>query len=247
MFEICICDDDFKITNALEKIIHTWAKELSRPYIIKVYHNPGSLLNDITNKLRYNIYFLDIIMPGINGMELAKEIRNFDSTADIIFLTSSKEYAIESYEVKAANYLLKPLQEEKILLTLRDIFQNKYKEPSKQLQLKCNGIMKLISFDSICFIESRRNKLYIFLNTNEQLETYCTMNEMEALLKKELSFIRVHRSFLINMHYIREFSSSDIRLHPNYHVPISKNYQSSTKDAYFSFTQTLFHALGGPI
>ncbi len=242
MFELCICDDDHKITTELENIIHTWAKELSIPYSIKVYHNPPDLLDDFTHKLRYHIYFLDILMPGINGMELAKEIRNFDATADIIFLTSSKEYAIESYEVKATNYLLKPLQEDKILFTLKEIFQHKHIEPPKQLQIKSKGITKLVPYDSICFIESRRNKLYVFLNTNEQLETYCTMNEMEAQLKKEGSFIRVHRSFLINMYYIREFASNDIRLHPNYHVPISKNYQVNTKEAYFNFAQNLFHS-----
>lgn len=242
MFEICICDDDIKITEELEKIILTYAKDMSIPCQIKIYHSAEALLFDFSSKIRFQLYFLDIFMPGTNGMELAKEIRSFDSTTDLIFLTSSTEYAVESYEVKATNYLLKPLNVEKILSALRDIFRTKKIVIEKQLQIKHKGILKMIPYDSICFFESRRNKLIIFLNTNEQLETYCTMSEMETVLKDELSFIRVHRSFLINMHYIREFSSSAVKLLPDYYVPISKNYHSSTKDAYFCFTQNLFYS-----
>ena len=242
MFEICICDDDIKITEEIEKIILTCAKDMSIPCRIKIYHSAEALLFDFSSKISYQLYFLDIFMPGTNGMELAKEIRSFDSTADLIFLTSSREYAVESYEVRASNYLLKPLKAEKILSALRDFFSRKKIVIEKQLQIKDKGIMKMIPYDSICFFESRRNKLIIFLNTNEQLETYCTMSEMESILKDELSFIRVHRSFLINMHYIREFSSSTVKLQPDYYVPISKNYFNTTKDAYFSFTQKLFQS-----
>ena len=240
MFEICICDDDYNVTIELERIIEKWAKELSISYFIKIYHNAEALLFEIPCTRKDRVYFLDILMTGLNGIELARQIRNFDSTADIIFLSSSTEYALESYEVKAFNYLLKPLNEEKILLTLKDIYRKKDRKPLKSLQVKENGITKLIPHNSICYIESRRNKLFIFLHTNEHIETYCTMNEMEALLSHEPSFIRVHRSFLINMYHIREFSTNKIRLQNLYYVPISKNYQARTKDAYFEFTQNLF-------
>lgn len=122
---------------------------------------------------------------------------------------------MESYNVRALNYLLKPIDEEKLISTL-------------------NYYIEKIT------IPRKAEKLIIYLNTNEKLEIYRTISDMEELLREKKSFIRIHRSFIINMYYIKEITSDEVTLLSNYKLPLSKKYSSSFKNAYFEFAKQHF-------
>ncbi len=241
MFRICILDDDFDFSKELHKILTQYLASHKISSEIDLYQNSAVFLKKAASgQLSYQLYFLDILMPGATGIQVAKEIRKYDKTAHIIFLTSSTEYAIDGYEVRAFDYLKKPLDTERLSRTLSELLGTHEKPSAKWLQLKVNGVLKNIPYNNICYIEARRNKLLVVQNDGEQLEFYGTFASILELLKEEPEFTQTHRSFIINMRYIREFSSSNITLQSGHQIPVSRNFSQSAKQDYFEFAKIFF-------
>ncbi len=241
MFHVCILDDDLTFSRQLHTILDDYFTDHKLSFEIDVYQSGDELLKALTHtESSYQLYFLDILMPGKTGLQVAKEIRKTDRTAHIIFLTSSLEYAIEGYEVRAYDYLKKPLDTKRLYHTLEELLGTKERPSAKWLQIKSNGIIKNIPYNNICYIEARRNKLLVVENNGEKQETYGTFSSILTLLEEESDFTQTHRSFLINMRYIREFTSTSVTLQSGDQVPVSRNYSQTAKQAYFEFAKLFF-------
>ena len=103
--KIALCDDDEKELSNIRSLLDSYQKTHNIPFTYQEYHSSCELALR-ASKERFDIYLLDILMPHMTGMQLAREIRTFDHAADIIFLTTSSDFAVESYTVKATNYLM---------------------------------------------------------------------------------------------------------------------------------------------
>lgn len=123
MLQIAICDDNIDELSNMIQLINDYraSKNLNCEYA--VFPNGFDLIATLEKGKRFDLYCLDIIMPGFMGIEVAKEIRHIDKTAPIIFFTSSPEFALESYSVKAINYVLKPVTQEKLFITLDEVLE----------------------------------------------------------------------------------------------------------------------------
>ena len=111
---IAACDDDVRFLQELSDLLNQYEKDNHCNIEYKIYTNPLELVAQIEKGMHYDAILLDVFMPGINGIQCARDIRTFDNLVKIIFLTSSAEYAVESYAVKAYQYLLKPIQKENL-------------------------------------------------------------------------------------------------------------------------------------
>ena len=109
MIKAAFCDDDLSVLNELHVLMDNYRVERNQEITYTAFHSPLELIAQIEKGMRFDILFLDVLMPGVNGIETAQEIREYDSAMKIIFLTSSAEYAVESYTVNAYFYQLKPL------------------------------------------------------------------------------------------------------------------------------------------
>ena len=118
--KIAICDDNRQELSHILSLLDNYQAKQNLAFTICPFHNSRDLADTLSGT-RYDLFLLDIIMPDITGMELARKIRSFDKSADIIFLTTSPEYAVESYTVKATNYLMKPIVPERFYETLDEI------------------------------------------------------------------------------------------------------------------------------
>lgn len=242
MIRICILDDERSSANELHSTLTEYLSTHKVSFEIDLYERGDDLLKAIfTGSEMYQIYFLDILMPGITGIQTAKEIRKLDKSAHIIFLTSSTEYAIEGYEVRAYDYLQKPLNSERLFQTLSELLGTVEKPSAKWLQLKSGGVLKNIPYNNICYIEAQRNKLLVVQNNGEKLESYGTFSSIVDLLKEETEFTQTHRSYIINMRYIREFTSTAIKLQSGYEIPVSRNFSASAKQDYFEFAKSFYN------
>lgn len=125
--KIAICDDDRNELLQIQTLLDLYAQERQMEFIVKEYHSSFELASAAANET-FQIYLLDVLMPVLNGIDLAREIRLMDKAADILFLTSSPEFAVESYMVKASNYLLKPVQKEILFQALDDIVMRQINE-----------------------------------------------------------------------------------------------------------------------
>ena len=111
---IAICDDDSLVLQELSDLLNQYRIQNHSQLEYDLYSCPLELVSQFEKGTHYDIVLLDVFMPGINGIQCAKDIRTMDNFVKIIFLTSSAEYAAESYSVSAYQYLLKPLQKEKL-------------------------------------------------------------------------------------------------------------------------------------
>ncbi len=146
----------------------------------------------------FDIAFLDIYMKEINGMGVAKALRKTDSKVRIIFLTTSIDFAIDSYDVQASGYLLKPLQVEKMQSLLLKILQDR---PRPKLAVKHRKELRYLFYDDIIYAESRGRNLTIHLNNRPTITINEKLDILQATLKSP-RFLRCHQSFLVNMDYV---------------------------------------------
>ena len=144
---IAVCDDQLEELKAVESLLRAWQEQQCAAIRLHLFHNAGELL-EAARKERFTLYLLDVMMPGTSGMAAAREIRTFDSAADIVFLTSSPGFAYESYGVQALEYLLKPITAKKLFPLLSRLYLREQK-PQEALTLKSNGTFIRVPFSEL--------------------------------------------------------------------------------------------------
>ncbi|MCR2821618.1 LytR/AlgR family response regulator transcription factor [Lederbergia panacisoli] len=166
--------------------------------------NPEEAYAEI-QKNKIDLLIADIEMPGISGYELADFIQTHGLLISVIFVTAKSGYAVHAFELNVHDYILKPYKKERLLQALA-----KYREKQHagnltgRLILKQKGLIEMIPKKDIIFAERTGRSTTIY-TTNSSYETYMTMNELEGSLR-ENNFIRSHRSFIINLHFVKSFS-----------------------------------------
>lgn len=122
IMNIAICDDEILFTRELSSLLTHWAEKNDFSLTLYPYSNGDDLLTALRT-IPVDLIFLDIIMPLLNGIDTAREIRSMGLTVPVIFLTSSREFALDSYDVKAFHYLLKPVNTLKLFSVMDDFFK----------------------------------------------------------------------------------------------------------------------------
>lgn len=160
-------------------------------------------------------------MPVMDGISLAREIRTFDKSSPVIFLTSSPEFAVESYTVKAFNYLLKPVDKIHLYNTIDDIILRHFIMNSQiTFIIKNNfGIHKIYLAD-IVYAEALNRKVILYLKNNEQVVSTDVFSSVCDTLTAHKEFTLPHRSFIVNMNYIRTIDTEKILLNNNKTIPV---------------------------
>lgn len=125
MIKIAFCDDDMEVLHQMNELLDRYRVERNEDITYAAFQSPFELLTEIEKGIRPDILFLDVVMPGQNGMDVAKEIRQYDTNMKIIFLTSSPEFAVESYTVGAYFYQLKPIWEESFFRLMDSVLGRK--------------------------------------------------------------------------------------------------------------------------
>lgn len=233
MLKIALCDDEQDSLELIYQSILQWSKQRNIQLEIYVYHHGDELMNHYRNE-NVNIIFLDIVMPLFNGMEVAHEIRKYDQVTKIIFLTSSLEYAIESYDVKASGYLVKPVNLEKLYVLLDDCYKELYKEDEYIVVKDSHGYQKIYLYQ-IEYLEAQNKKVLFYLNNGEVIETLDSLSQYVEKLGEKQGFFKCHRSYLVGMKNVDYFNSIEIYTKSKKRIPIARGYGKSFKEAYFTF------------
>lgn len=233
MVKIAICDDNTLELEKTTSLVKKWADCRGIEVAIEAYDNGDSLLTN-QKKRPAHIILLDIMMPLFNGMETAKELRKADGTSIIVFLTSSPEYAIESYDVKARGYLLKPINEEKLISVLDDCV-NEIDAEKENIVVKTSIGYQKIYLEKIEYVEAQNRKSVIVLNDGSLIEVVETFSNTAEKFTGEEVFFQCHRSYLVSMGNVDRFNSTEIITKCGKHIPIARGYAKPFKDAYFTY------------
>jgi len=197
VFSIAICDDDSSVTELSKVLIGEYFVELN----CTVFNDPTILLKSIQNDKKYNIYILDIFMPELSGIELAREIRALDKECLIIFLTSSEEYHRDAYNVEALQYLEKPLNKEMLFHTLNRALKYLGEKKTELLPVQTKAGVRAVEINQIVYVEAFRHVLEIHLRDGSKIETLDSSMTLEGLMSV-LSFPPFcvpYRGFIVNL------------------------------------------------
>lgn len=223
MRKIVICDDSKLDRQLLKVVIQTYFENNEEEFKIFEYELGDNLLDDIEVEL----LFLDIIM---NGMKIARKLRDIQFKAPIIFLTAHADYAVESYEVYVAGYLLKPYDTNKLTLLLDEVLQ---KSVQKRIAVKVKKQHRYLEINDIMYAESDKHVLNIHLKDSRVIQTTEKLSELKKTINSK-RFIRCHQSYLVNMDYIKD-AKTDFIFSNDIRIPIRVRGQKEIIEKYHKY------------
>ena len=235
MIKIAFCDDDMEVLHQMNELLDRYRVERNEDITYAAFQSPFELLTEIEKGIRPDILFLDVVMPGQNGMDVAKEIRQYDTNMKIIFLTSSSEFAVESYSVGAYFYQLKPIWEESFFRLMDAVLAECEKKKKNSLILRSKDGITRIDLQQLEYCEVLRRKLLFHLENGAVLESAGSLDDLAGQLMQYSNFFRPHRSFLVNMEYIQNISSRSIKMVNDAEIPIPHGKCSEIKNTYMEY------------
>lgn len=235
MIKAAFCDDDLLVIDEINTLFEQYCAGHDQKITGTVFHSPLELLAEIEKGIHFDILFLDVIMPGQNGINVAREIRQYDRTVKVIFLTSSSEFAVESYTVDAFFYYVKPIKADAFNKLMDSAISECEREKQDSLILRCKDGITRIVLEKLVYCEVMGRTLVFHLESGANLESIGSLDELNNELAKHGSFMRPHRSFLINMEHIQSISYKAITLDNLEKIPIPHGKCSEIKNLYLDY------------
>lgn len=231
MLRIAICDDVGLQASQLEKLLLSYPH---MPIETNVYTTPQRLLNQLMSDI--HCVFLDIDMPSMSGIDMAREIRKVNPLIPIIFVTSYSEYMEQVFEVQTFDYLLKPLLDEKKVYATLDRIIRFLDLKQSFFHFSFGKKTYSIPLCDIAFFEKEGRSVYVHTKSS----SYKTLMKTQDILDKLPSyFLQIHVSFIINPKYVQEFKADSVRIVRDYDeglvLPISRKYQKRFKEGYYDY------------
>lgn len=235
MIKVAYCDDDLSVIDQINCLLNQYRAKCSQEIVYSGFHSSLELLAEIEKGVRFDVVFLDIIMPGEDGINLAKEIRQYDSVVKLIFLSSSSEFAVQSYGVGAFFYQIKPIREEGFFELMDSVVFECNKAQQQGLILRSKDGITRINLDRLEYCEVIGRTLSFHIESGKVLESIGRLDELCGKLAKYENFLRPHRSFLINMDYIRSISYKAIIMDSLAEIPIPHGKCTAIKNTYLEY------------
>ena len=217
---IAVCDDQAEELESLLTLLRVWQADRRAAVRWHSFRSAGELL-DAARHERFTLYLLDVMMPGTDGMEAAREIRTFDAAADVVFLTSSPGFAYESYGVRALEYLLKPITA-RLLYPILDGLWQREQRPEEALTLKAGSTLIRVPFSQLSYVEVNGKHLYFNLTDGQVREVVGSLKDYEGPLLARPEFMRIHRSYIVNMLQIQELAPTGVLTFSGRNLPVSR-------------------------
>lgn len=213
-----ICDDEIQIGQLLQKKLLEYSMQHEVDYMISVYQSGRELLDAMDRDGPFDLIFLDVQMPVLNGLETAAELRKKYKDTVLIFLSSYKDYVFDSFKVQAFRYLLKPLKDEELQEVLDTLCRQWNRED--RLNYSFQNEHYSVAYSDILYIEGMRGKIWIHC-TGETCRWRGSLSVMAVDLQ-EKGFFLIHRSYLINMRRIVRYNSQEVEMENGQILPVSK-------------------------
>lgn len=236
MIKIAICDDENMFIDSYVKIINKIKKDYK--YNIEIYtFNSGEDLIKyiIINEIKFELVFLDIIMKEVNGIETAKKLKEIDKLTQIVFLTSSKEYALDGYDIKVFNYIIKNSKQQE--MKIYEAIKHCYSKTNDYIIINNKSSIEKVEISDIVYIESAKRK--IIVNTiDSQYETYEKLDNIYEKLES-FGFVKTHRSYIVNMDFVKKIEPKEIITTRGDIILISRGNAEMVKEKFIKYLESL--------
>lgn len=239
--KIVICDDNIEDLMKIEKLTTKYfALHPNTAFELEKFSNAQKLYKKIKNWDLADIYILDIIMSDTDktGVDLGNQLRKIGNESAIIYITSSDDYALDAYNVHAIRYLLKPVSEQKIFEALDYAISYSEIKKSAVYMIKTKDGLVSVPYSKIEYIENCSRKLNVHLVDGETITSIFIRKSFDEEIKdliQNRNFIRVHKSFLVNLKYIKKLTRNDVTMDSGMNIPVSRKSSLDVKKEYLLF------------
>ena len=231
MLRMAICDDKTDFLQEATQCTEKWPRKPAG-FTLQTFPDADALINS-HNRSPFDIILLDVVMPLLGGIDAAKEIRQEDKRVKIVFLTASPEFAVDSYAVKASQYLLKPLEPEKLYACLDELAEE-IRQSAKRILIRDRHAVRQVALQDIEFLEADNKCIHFSLADGTTLTSSEPLYLYESKLLLADGFFKCSRSYVVNLYRINSFTSKEIRMQSGYRIPISRSFQKEFETAYFT-------------
>ncbi len=231
IYEIAICDDDKEFLSSFRPMLEAALNARGTAYRLTLFNDPSALMREMEQGKKFDLLFLDIYYDSEKGIRFAKALREKNDQTDIIFMTALTDYAVESYDAAPLHYLLKPIDPEKLDIALSRFLEKN--SPQKLHFMTAKGHL-CVPVSNIVFIEIYGHEIIIHLANGTKETCIGTLKGLEPLLP-EFTFVRPHRSYLVNLGHIEEITRYQIRLSSDDLVPVSKNLYNNILSSFINY------------
>lgn len=233
MIKIAVCDDEKIEQKILENMIRTLLEKRGLECEIQTFSSGEELLI-CYEKDRFDLILLDIYMQQLNGIEAGKKIREVDREVDIIFCTSSADFALQSYEVFAIGYILKPFDRQKLDSLLTYFLERKPQLQQKYITVLSRYQEKILQYQDIMYLESSDKVVLYHIHQMDTVTVYEQLGKVEKKLMDD-RFMRCHQSYIVNLDYVQKVDQNDFILEGSIRVPIRKREKKKLVEQYHEY------------
>ena len=227
-----MCDDDTVFARALCNRLESLGQS---DMLVCAFSSGTDLVREISSGRRLDAVFLDIEMPGLNGLDAARKLRELGGELSIIFLTSHTELAMEGYEVDALRFLPKDCSDKKLTESLQAIQRELAAKPNVVIRQK--GEEYVVPPDKIILVQADNNTVH-FTMCGETISARMKLTQaLEMLEKASQEFVKVHRCIIVNLRHVSKYNAREIILDNGETVPISKSCAGEFKEKMFEFVR----------
>ena len=233
MIRIAICDDEREFRDTAEYMLKQYMEERGVPYEADAFSISSELVDAIEKGTSYDVYLLDIYMPGITGMSIATELRSRDVKSPIIFLTSSTDHALEAFGVDATHYLLKPYTKENFYVGLDKAMQSVASHKDDSIVLKVDNEYRNVLVSAIYYCEAEDKYQRFYLENGERLLVRTSGTELYRQLSEFECFFRCGRGHIVNLNHISRVTSDGVVFKDGVHLGLPHAVLTGLRAAFF--------------
>lgn len=235
MLKIAVCDDEPIYLRDMEHLLEEYGALHETEIAVKMFALPFDLAEVVEGGDDFDIFLLDIYMPGMTGLELARKIRRFGAESPIVFLTTSKEHALEAFGVGAVGYLVKPFECEAFTKVMDNITIHNSDEHKRHIILKIDGELNNVPVRDIMYSEAQKNYQALHLTDGRTLVARMTVSELFEQLSPSGCFIRCGNAFILNLARIKRLTAKSAIFKNNEELFLPRSSYSEVKSQYYEF------------
>lgn len=233
MLLIAVCDDEKYYRDKLRTLLEVYLTGRCLEFTIDTFSSGEEFLSRSENAVKYQIIFMDISMNDLDGIKTAMQIRSFHSDTHLVFVTAYINYVLEGYKVNAVRYILKDMLEDSLSECMDAILE---KMRLRRISFDFIEGERALYTDNLLYVESQKHKLFFYYLESKPViyRMYDKLDLVEQRLN-EYGFLRIHKSYLVNMRHIQKINHYMAGLDTGMELPIPRLRYQQVKEAYVEY------------
>lgn len=235
MLHVAVCDDERTALQELAEEVRRWAEAEGEACSVETFASADAFWFVWEERKDLEVLLLDIEMPGMDGMELARRLRQAGEPIGIIFVTGNPDFALEDYDLEAVSYVMKPVRRERLHAALSRARERMARRAAVLLPLSGGELERLYIAD-ICCLESDGHASIVWKKDGTKLVSKMGIQQLEQELENcSDAFFKPHRSYFINLAHVERIGKKDVRMGNQLLVPIARGKWEPLNQAYLRY------------